>query len=206
MAEKKKTSAKSKPTAPKAVDLATEEKRLADKYPKRSIVKGSIRDAGTIEEFGNKRTVEIKCDGPGKDNKGCKATRRVATSDLHQVSKCTDCIHQVRLDRRKDARAKPTKPKPAKSVKSVKSGTVKEGTAKTKTKPVKEAVKEAVKEKKAPPKPMRGRKSKPAPEHTRAAQAETRSETRSEEMAEVEQPTADETDDLLEQQIAQSDA
>ena len=87
------------------VDLAAEERALIDKYPDRNIVKGSIRDAGTLKEFGNKRTVEIKCNGKGENGKGCKVVRRVATSDLHQVSMCHDCIRQVRLDRRKDARA-----------------------------------------------------------------------------------------------------
>jgi len=94
------------------LDLAAEEKLLIDKYKDRcDIVKGSIKDAGTSKQFGNKRSVDIRCMG-----EGCKTVRRVATSDLHQVSMCPDCIRQVRLDRRKDARAAKRKNGPAKKI------------------------------------------------------------------------------------------
>jgi hypothetical protein len=104
--DKAKAPAKKPKAEPKPVNLADEEKKLQDNYPERKIVKGSIKDAGTYKEFGNKRTVEIKC-----GTEGCKNVRRVATSDLHQVGHCEDCIKEIRLSRRKTTRPKSEKKK-----------------------------------------------------------------------------------------------
>lgn len=106
---KAKTTKKTKTTKP-APDLAAVEKALAEKYPNSKIIKGSIRDVGTVKEFGNKRTVEIHC-----ANHGCKATRRVATSDLYQVNMCTSCVTATRNARHQSKqKTKPAaKPKPA---------------------------------------------------------------------------------------------
>lgn len=97
--------------APKAVgeafDREAEEARLGKKYPKQKIVKGSLRDAGEVPEFGQKRTIEIVCQGDGKTK------RRIATSDLHQVKYSAEYMKGLRLQRRKKARSadKPAKPK-----------------------------------------------------------------------------------------------
>ncbi len=82
-----------------AEELIDEERKLRKQYPK--IVKGSLRNASTDEndEFHNKRTVEIEC-----ATRGCKAVRRIATSDLHQVKHCVECTQKNRLNRRKLAR------------------------------------------------------------------------------------------------------
>jgi hypothetical protein len=140
---KDKTKAKARKDEP--LDLATTEKALIEKYHERNIVKGSLKEAGTLKEFGNKRTIEIRCAGAGETGKGCKVTRRIATSDLHQVSMCPDCIRQVRLDRRKDARAKHKDANPRKTSKVNTNGTkASTGTkAKPKTKapkPIREKV------------------------------------------------------------------
>lgn len=82
----------------KKLDKTAEEAVLAARYPDQKIVKGSLRDAGETDGFGNKRTVEIVCQGDGKTK------RRIATSDLHQVKYCESWIKKVRLDRRKEQR------------------------------------------------------------------------------------------------------
>jgi hypothetical protein len=92
----------------KATELKAAETSLVEKYGNR-IVRGSLQEAGTSKEHGNKRTVMIKC-----EYQGCHETRRIATSDLHQVKYCPEHIKQVRLEKRKDLRAKNAKPKVAK--------------------------------------------------------------------------------------------
>lgn len=66
------------------------------------IIAGTMRDIDpdTESEFYNKRTVQIQCQTPN-----CKAKRRIATSDLHQVHNCEQCVRRERLARRRQARA-----------------------------------------------------------------------------------------------------
>jgi len=82
-----------------AEELATEEKTLLRKYKR--IVPGSLKNASTNEEheFFQKRTVIVACATPG-----CEKTRRIATSDLHQVKFCEGCTRDRRLARRRKAR------------------------------------------------------------------------------------------------------
>jgi hypothetical protein len=79
--------------------LKGQEGVLRKKY--RHIVKGTLRNASKNKEdrHYNKRTVEITC-----TKRGCKATRRIATSDLAQVSMCEEHTRLARLKRRRDAR------------------------------------------------------------------------------------------------------
>lgn len=79
-----------------------EEAKLSAKYPDQKIVAGSLRDSGEIAEFGQKRSIEIRCQATDKKF-------RIATSDLHQVRYHPDHMRQVRLDRRKELRAKKKK-------------------------------------------------------------------------------------------------
>jgi hypothetical protein len=65
--------------APGEPDLRKDEEALQIKYPTRHIVPGSLMPSGG--EFGAKRSVAIKCQVCGKE-------RRIATSDLFQVSTC----------------------------------------------------------------------------------------------------------------------
>lgn len=105
------------------LDLAAEEKKLREAYPEQKIVRGSLRDAGAVPEFGNKRTVEIHCQRTNK-------VFRVATSDLHQVKYSKEAIKEIRLERRKEQRK--AKRKPAKAVAGKSEGGKSEG---GKTKP-----------------------------------------------------------------------
>jgi len=78
--------------------LETDELALSKKYP--HIIKGTIRDVSNGKgKFHHKRSVEIKC-----TFKGCKETRRVATSDLAQVKFCEQHTRMERLRRRRAAR------------------------------------------------------------------------------------------------------
>ena len=77
--------------------LRTAEAELKKKYP--HIVKGTLRNAENGGPHNQKRTVEIKCSKPG-----CQVTRRVATSDLAQVTMCEEHTRQARLERRRAAR------------------------------------------------------------------------------------------------------
>ncbi len=95
--------------APAQFDRAAEEAKLVKKYPKQTIVKGSLRDAGEVTEFGRKRTIEIVCQGDKKTK------RRIATSDLHQVMYSEEHIKKLRLERRKSLRATNKKEKVAKA-------------------------------------------------------------------------------------------
>lgn len=81
----------------KDIDLASEEKHLAEKYPDQKIKKGSLAEAGKYPHFGNKRTIIILCQATHKE-------RRVATSDLHQVKYSEDHMKTLRLERRKEMR------------------------------------------------------------------------------------------------------
>jgi len=76
-------------------DLGELETTLIKKYPEQKIIKGSLRDVGTIQGHGNKRTIEINC-----SNAKCTKKRRIATSDLHQTRYCPDCTKEVRQSRR----------------------------------------------------------------------------------------------------------
>jgi hypothetical protein len=104
MASTKKAPTKAKATKPLRGEKAATPKRLDEKtlktrYADHAIVGGSLRfeAEGT---HANKQTVEIVCGSPG-----CKATRRVATSDLFQVSTCSPCVAVARAERRKARRA-----------------------------------------------------------------------------------------------------
>ena len=79
-------------------DLKIEERSLRDQYPR--IVRGTLRNATARPgPHIHKRTVEIKCEASG-----CQEVRRIATSDLHQVTMCDACTVEARLERRRDAR------------------------------------------------------------------------------------------------------
>lgn len=111
--EDKKSAKTAKPPKPAAepvqFDRAVEEAKLVKRYPNQTIVKGSLRDAGEVAEFGQKRTVEIVCQGDKKTK------RRIATSDLHQVMYSEEHIKKLRLERRKSLRATNKKEKVAKA-------------------------------------------------------------------------------------------
>jgi hypothetical protein len=81
-----------------------EEKALIAKYPDQRIVKGSLQDVAGKGEFAQKRSIEIECQRC-HDEKKEKTVRRIATSDLHQVKNCDPCVKEIRLERRKEARA-----------------------------------------------------------------------------------------------------
>jgi len=89
-------------------ELKAAEKDLKAKYPQ--IIVGTLKNAEAVEgPHANKRTVEIKC-----AHKGCDATRRVATSDLKQVTMCEEHTRQARLERRREARRERAAAAPAK--------------------------------------------------------------------------------------------
>jgi hypothetical protein len=90
-------------------ELEAEEKDFRKKYS--SIVKGSLRNIGDDpkkdKRWRTKRTVEIKC-----SKRGCGEVRRIATSDLHQVTMCAAHVIQERLARKRESRkAKAEKPR-----------------------------------------------------------------------------------------------
>lgn len=95
--------------------LSQKEREVRRKHPR--VIKGTIRKE-TDGAHAGKITVEITC-----AMRGCKVTRRVATSDLFQVKFCPDCTRKARNAARRAARqgdapkatAKPAK-KPAKKV------------------------------------------------------------------------------------------
>jgi hypothetical protein len=107
----KKTKAPKVKAEKKEISLKDVEKGLVERYTKQDIVAGSLRDVGTIKEFGNKRSIEIKC-------QDCQTKRRIATSDLHQTCRCEECIKTVRLERRKGARGSSKKAKGKKKAKA----------------------------------------------------------------------------------------
>lgn len=104
---KAKESAKSKPPKtprrPKRTEeeiLAQAEAELIQKYPARKIQPGSLKPAGAVPEFPGRRTVVIACEQ-------CGAARRVCTSDLFHVSKCTTCTRKGRSKKKDKDQAKP---------------------------------------------------------------------------------------------------
>ena len=83
--------------------MKTIQEREAElKVTHKHIIAGTMRDIDTDSEseFYNKRTVQIQCQTPN-----CKSKRRIATSDLHQVHNCEQCVRRERLARRRQARA-----------------------------------------------------------------------------------------------------
>ncbi len=82
------------PAPARGPDLAAAEEEYARKYPGTDFVRGSLAPAGAHLEFGQKRTIEIRC-------VTCGATRRLATSDLHHVAQCRACKEQSRRAVRK---------------------------------------------------------------------------------------------------------
>lgn len=90
------------------VDLKAAEADLRKKYPR--VIKGTLRDVGQDPNkdprWKHKRTVEIRC-----AKRGCQETRRVATSDLHQVTLCEEHTAEARKERRKKQQAARRKPK-----------------------------------------------------------------------------------------------
>jgi hypothetical protein len=96
-----KAAPKSRPILDEA-GLKAAEAELRTSYP--AIVKGSLRnvgdDPGKDPKWAHKRTVEIKCAHPG-----CTKVRRIATSDLHQVTMCEEHTHEYRLAARRKSRA-----------------------------------------------------------------------------------------------------
>lgn len=87
----KKTATNSK----KQFDREAEEALLMKKYPSQNIVRGSLRNSGEVAEFGNKRTIEIVCQGDKRTK------RRIATSDLHQVKYSREYLKTLRQDKAK---------------------------------------------------------------------------------------------------------
>lgn len=86
--------------------LKAEEEALRKKYKGTvMIVPGSLRNRGDDPDhnklYKNKRTVVIKC-----KKRGCQNTRRIATSDIHQVQFCETCTIRDRMDRKNSARRK----------------------------------------------------------------------------------------------------
>jgi hypothetical protein len=114
-------------------ELRAAEKVLKAKYP--DIVKDTLKnaEAGT-GPHANKRTVEIKC-----AHKGCNVTRRVATSDLAQVTMCEEHTRQARLERRREARKVRAAAKPKKAKKKATPKTTATAKAKDKAKDKKKA-------------------------------------------------------------------
>lgn len=121
--EKKAKKARPRPLLD-AKQLVQVEQDLRKQYP--NVIKGSLRNVGDDPdknpEWASKRTVEIKCAHPG-----CTATRRIATSDLHQVTMCVEHTMAHRLERRRIARqgkAKKTKVKTTAKAKATKTKAV----------------------------------------------------------------------------------
>ena len=91
---------------PDADGLAAEEHTLITDKDYRNIIKGSILGSDHFpagERFFHKRTVEIKC-----AKHGCANIRRIATSDLHQVSLCEECSAEAHREKRRAERAAAT--------------------------------------------------------------------------------------------------
>lgn len=83
----------STPDSPPAVEqdpaLARAEVELVHRYPTRRIVRGSLMPAGADPDFGHKRSVLIECED-------CGRKRRLATSDLFHVGRCSDCAKRAK--------------------------------------------------------------------------------------------------------------
>jgi hypothetical protein len=92
----------SKKTTPKAQDENGQQlaglswAEIASRYP--HAIRGTLQDHSD-GKWAGKRTTEIKC-----AERGCKARRRVATSDLFQVRKCEEHTAADRAARRAERR------------------------------------------------------------------------------------------------------
>lgn len=73
--------------------LGPEELALKAKYPHQRIVAGSY---GRFSDESTKKSVVIECQA-----EGCTEVRRVATSDLFQVSRCPEHAKQAKLAKRR---------------------------------------------------------------------------------------------------------
>jgi hypothetical protein len=85
-----------------APELAAIEAELARKYPQQRIKRGSLLPSGATAEFGKKRSVVILC-------RDCGAERKVATSDLFQVSKCRGCTATAKRTAKKEVKRERTR-------------------------------------------------------------------------------------------------
>lgn len=88
---------------PKLDEAGCKKAELELRKTYKNIVPGSFKDIELTPGSPHymKRTVEITC-----AKRGCKATRRVATSDLAQVTMCPEHTRDARLARRRLARQK----------------------------------------------------------------------------------------------------
>lgn len=86
--------------------LRTAEAELKQKYPQ--VVEGTLINAtkgaptngltdDEVHKYNHKRSIIINCP--------CGAARRIATSDLAQVTLCEDCTREARNQRKRDRRA-----------------------------------------------------------------------------------------------------
>jgi hypothetical protein len=80
-----------------APELAAIEAELARKYPLQKFKPGSLLPSGATAEFGKKRSVIIRC-------RDCGSERRIATSDLFQVSRCRSCTATAKRAAKKKAK------------------------------------------------------------------------------------------------------
>jgi hypothetical protein len=94
-------------------ELRAEEKRLLARYP--HIVQGSLRNATKgelvegltpeeIHKYKHKRSIIIECQR-AIANQICGVKRRIATSDLAQVTLCETCTTDERNARKRERRA-----------------------------------------------------------------------------------------------------
>lgn len=110
------TATKDTKVSKKDLTLADREKAIIAKYGpgtkfNRKLVKGSLMFDSNKQKF----TIELIC-----SFHGCGERRRVATSDLHQVSMCEEHTKEMRNQARAATRNKSKKVKPAKAAKPVK--------------------------------------------------------------------------------------
>ena len=86
---------------PKIENLDVKEALLAERYPERAIVVGSLLPADFEgNPFPGKQTLEITCCEPG-----CGETRRIATQDLFQVSRCEACTKAAKRAKKNAGKA-----------------------------------------------------------------------------------------------------
>jgi hypothetical protein len=83
----KQTNGKQAKTSPKpdkaGADLQAAERELRKRYPRHNFIEGSLREAGAVPEFGQKRVITIQC--------SCGNKRDVATSDIFHIEFCRGC-------------------------------------------------------------------------------------------------------------------
>lgn len=101
MARKKKVAVEPV-TPPQDEALVLAEAEIVAKYPDHIFEPGTLAPSGAYPaEFGQKRTIEIRCINCGK-------LRRIATSDIFHVSQCRECkansVRQTAKDRRQAAK------------------------------------------------------------------------------------------------------